>query len=186
MKYYRIVKSKLMPFCIKVFLIQTVIVLIVLFIIDYASPIAKSELISVNIVISDIHYSSRSRAGNRLYIWDNGQKYIFTPGAFSDYSCKELYDALSIGDKLNISYYEHFLSQNIIFEAKSNETIYRTYENYRKGEKLAIPLTIPLIIFVEGIFALIVYVEFDTNRDKFFKRKKKKGKTVEGSVSCKK
>lgn len=177
MKYYRIVKSKLIPFCIKVLLIQTIIVLIVLFIIDYAKPIPKSELKSANIVISDTYYPYRGRLGNQLYIWSNGQKYIFNSGSFSDYPCWKLRDTLSAGDELNILYYEHSFSKNIILEAKSNETTYRTYENYRKGEKLAIPLTIPLIIFVEGIFVLIVYVEFDTNRDKFFKRKKKKKKT---------
>ena len=169
------IKNKFILFVIKILLIQTIIVLIVIFLINYAKPVAKSELISSNIVISEIYYPfSGSKVGNQLYIWDNNKKYIFNSGSISDYSSWELYNILSIGDKLNILYYEdNITSKNIILEAKSNETTYRSYENYYKGEKWVIPLMIPLIIFVESVFALIAYVEFDLNRDKFFKRKKK-------------
>ncbi len=168
-------KKKFYSFIAIVLSIQIAIIGGLILFINLSKPVPKSKLISANIVITDTHHHSGYRGGNRFYIWANGQEYIFNSGSGSDYSCSKLNDVLSIGDTINILYYENNLtSKKIILAAKSNEKIYRTYDNYLKGEKWAVPIIIVLAIFVEVIFIAVVYLEYDLNRSEFFKRRKNK------------
>lgn len=164
----------------KALLIQSAIIIVSIIIVDGITPVEKSELIPANIVISDMrYYSGPGKSGNRLYIQAHGQEYIYARGGFSDWSCWKVYKNLSVGDELSILYANNRYWKKIIYEAKSNDTTYCSYENYLKTSKLSVPLLIFMIIGLEAPFVFFMFLSCHTK--KFFKRKKIKKKKTENS-----
>lgn len=173
-------KQVFLPFLMKALLLQSAIILVIIFFVDAAIPVERSELIPANIVISDMrYYSGPGKSGKLLYIQANGQEYVYNGGGISDWSCWKVYKNLSVGDELSILYANNCYGQKVIYETKSNDTTYCSYENYLKTSKLNVPLLVFMIIGLEAPFVFFMFLSCHTK--KFFRRKKIKKKKTENS-----
>lgn len=91
-------------------MIQFVLILVFALALNESRAIDVQQMKQVSIRVEDISYD-RSVSEYRFCIYSGTEKYVFPNlGAFSEYSNRELYNEISVGDSISLEYYE-----NIVF-----------------------------------------------------------------------
>ena len=95
------------------------------------------ETKQVDIIVKDlsVYYAMTEE---RLIVYSDTESFLFTSGyMYEDYSVNKLYKSLSKGDRISLTYYEanHFFKKtNVVVDAKTKTSIYRTFDEYNNGK----------------------------------------------------
>lgn len=183
---YSVVEKKLIRNVFISVLIQVLIIAMFFMAFNTNHPIDITDTKQTEITVDDIYYritSGRHSTTYWLIISENSTEYIFSslkPSA--EYSVNELYESISVGDRLSLRYYETFniLGKiNLIVDARTATETYRTLEEYnnsKQGVAIAVIVIFSVfeLLFCAGTF---IYFALDKNTIKSIYRKVKKVKT---------
>lgn len=182
---YSVVEKKLIRNVFISVLIQVLIIAMFFMAFNTNHPIDITDTEKTEITVDDIYYRiTRGRHSTYwLIISENSTEFIFLslePSA--EYSVNELYESISVGDRLSLRYYETFniLGKiNLIVDARTETETYRTLEEYNKSKQGVDIAVIVIFSVFELLFCAIVFISFalDKNTIKSIYRKVKKVKT---------
>lgn len=125
-------------------------------------PVDSDEIKQVDIVVEDTFYF-RFLNSYWLIVYSDSSDFLFSSGftRSKEYSVSEINKSISNGDNLSLMYYKDMTvigEMNIVVDAKSGSSVYRSIEAHNDREKTA-PL-FPVIMFpiVELIFGLYMFI----------------------------
>ncbi len=179
---YSVVEKKLIRNVFISVLIQVLIIVSFVRLFNASQPVDISDTKQVEIIVEEVYYRTRTRFEDWLFVSDNSTKYILTnPGIFPEYTVSELYELISVGDRLSLRYYETFniLGKiNLIVEACTETETYRTLEEYNKSKQgvdiaVIVIFSVFELLFCAGTF---IYFVLEKNTIKSIYRKIKKAK----------
>ena len=176
-----ILNKKLLSATLVLILLQAIIVFAFVRLLIGSQKIDISETKQVNVTVGDVYYSRVPRE-NRLVIVADGVKYLFQGRPTVDeYSVYELYNAISIGDRLSIAYYEStnifFEKVNVIVDARTENEILRSLEAYTRGRQGVPVFVVILFSVIELVLLGIVFVYVWLNYNifqKFYRNARKR------------
>ena len=126
---------------------------------------ASSRIIDINdchkekICVTNIDYQAGYRE-YKLFIYANEFRYDFPNlGIFSEYTNRELYEIINVGDVLQITYIKRqgfFCEYNLLVDVRNESKIYLDFDLYNDQKKNASEGLIVLFLLVEFVFLLIV------------------------------
>ncbi len=145
-------------------LMQILIILVFSWLLYKSKPVDLENTKQITITVDNVRYQ-RGPTEYYFIIYSDSEKYLFSNyGRFGEYSNRELYESISIGDRLTLTYYNSSSllhgNFNSVIEAQSNTEIYRSVEEYTKlTAGISTAVTIPFLI-IELVFVgvLILYV----------------------------
>ena len=162
-KYFKTKKS-LIGFIIAVILIQAGIIFFTVFMIKESKIIPKEELKSADIVVAFTEYHSgvgRFSSSPEFSVFADGKEFVFSTASGENYSFRDLNNSIFEGDELSILYCEEvsiFGTENVVVDARSGETVYRSYELYAAEDPVI--LSVNIAVMLELIFFIIVFAWF--------------------------
>jgi hypothetical protein len=171
-------EKKLLRRAIALALIQVVIVL---FFADILiRQIDENEIKHSDIVVDDV-YKYRSFRTETLMVVADSKHYLFSSRpTLKEASVNDIYESISIGDQLSLTYYEAqnmvFGKFNVVVDARSETEIYRTLEEYNRSIEGALVGVVILCLIIEMIFCVLVlgYIWINFGMFKSIYRKIKK------------
>lgn len=160
-KYFK-TKKGLIGFIIAVILIQAGIILFTIFMIKEGKNIPKEELYSADIVVEFTEYHPADRYSSPDFsLFADGKEFVFSTASGENYSFRDLNNSIFEGDELSILYYEEvtiFGTENVVVDARSGETVYRSYELYAAEDPVI--LSVNIAVMLELFFFIIVFAWF--------------------------
>ena len=153
-------KEKIRAFWVFI-LIQVIIVLLFLCLIQESQQIDINDTKQVEITVDGMR-KYRLLNEYRLIVDADSVSYMFnSPSTSEEYSVAELYESISVGDRLLLIYYEDsfwFTDVNFVVDARTETEVYRSFEENNRAKE-GLP-TILLIVFaiIELIFLGIVWI----------------------------
>ena len=180
---YSVVEKKLIRNIFIAALIQVLIIVSFVRLFNASQPVDISDTKQVEIIVEEVYYRTRTRLEDWLIVSDNSTKYILAnPGIFPEYTVSELYELISVGDRLFLRYYETFnifgKTNYFVVDARTETETYRTLEEYnnsKQGVDIAVIVIFSVfeLLFCAGTF---IYFALDKNTIKSIYRKVKKVK----------
>ena len=161
-------------------IIQLTIISLFVYVLISSLQFNENELKHIDITVDDV-YSVQIMREKRLIVISDSVKYTFRSPSFysEEYSVSKLHDAVSVGDKLSLTYCESrglWRKSNIVVEARSDTEIYRCTEGFirnRQGIPAFASIVFPITEAVfAGIVAVYVWIEIRTLRGLWRKMKK--------------
>lgn len=144
-----------------------------------SQQINENDIKQIDIIVDD-YYRYRVLKEEKLVIVADGNEYLFNShSTFSEYSVYELYNSISEGSSLSLIYYETYEISgrvNLVVDARSENRIYRTIEEYNRGKQGLPVFVVVMFSVIEIIFVgiILVYVWIEGNIFKRIFRKIKK------------
>ena len=155
-------KKSLIGFIIAVILIQVCIIFLAVFMIKDSEIIPKEELKSADIVVAFTEYREGfSHIRPKFFVFADGKEFVFNTASWAEYSCSDLNDTVLEGDELSILYYEKAAiseTENIVVDARSGETVYRSYESYAEDDPIFSAIAIAFMF--ELFFSIGIFFKF--------------------------
>lgn len=161
--------------------IQLLIVVVFVYLFNISQPININDTNKVNITVDDAYLVTRPRQTTWMVVVADSIEYVFTnSGTLEEYSTTEIYESISNGDQLSLVYYEMnvvlFGKTNIIVDAHTENTIYRSFDEYNRGRDgtsiyILITFFVIELVFV-GAFLLNVWLNHNIVKDLFRKTKR--------------
>lgn len=171
-------KKKIIRTLIVFTLIQVFIVFLFIRMLNESKPIDLQHTKQIDITVEEIMYE-RVISEYRFSICAGSAKYSFAnSGAFSEYSSRELYESISVGDQISIIYYEkrNILNKsNWVADARTEAKVYRSFEEYNKHRQGVATIAIIIFSIIELLFIGIVSIYVILNKSVFRKSQKRKG-----------
>lgn len=178
---FSVIEKRLIGILVLFLLIQFFIIHMIVYYVKNSGPVNVNDTIEVDITIENIYTVKSGKGSHYLVISSNSQFYKYRSNRSFDYTVSELYDSLSVGDRISVSYVEKdrflFGKQNVIVGARQGDTIYRTIEEYNRVNR-NIPVldiilfSIPELIFLGFVF-VYVWCNYSTIKGLYKKTKKR-------------
>ena len=164
-------------------LIQFLIILVFVRELNMSRPIKAKDTKQIDITVEDtycIRLGTRY-SENLFVVVADSEKYWFEYHRFFDkYSVDQLYQSISEGDKLHLTYYETsyilFGNVKVVVDAQTEIETYRSFESYNQAKR-GLPTLVTIIFsIIETFFAAIIllYVWLNKNTVKILCKKLKK------------
>ena len=179
---YSVVEKKLIRNVFISVLIQVLIIAMFFMAFNTSHPIDITDTKQAEITVDDTYcrFTGRRLTTTWLVISENSTEYIFSslePSA--EYSVNELYESISVGDRLSLRYYETFniLGKiNLIVDARTENETYRTLEEYNNSKQGVDIAVIIVFSVIEVLFCVVavLFFAFNKNTRKSICRKIKK------------
>lgn len=164
-------------------LIQFLIILVFVRALNMSRPIKAKDTKQIDITVEDTYCIRLGRrySENLFVVVADSKKYWFEyHRSFDKYSVDQLYQSISEGDKLHLTYYETsyivFGNVNVVVDAQTETETYRSFESYNQAKRglptlVAIVFSIIELVFV-AIVLLYVWLKKNTVRELCNKVKK--------------
>ena len=157
------------------------IVIIIFFAWSYycSAPVEIDEMKNATIIVEDVYYLSGSKISPKLFVRSNSCEYVFFN--MDNYSARELYENIKIGDKIELTYAERFSlfgQYNMVCSAYGESQTYGSLDSYLKSHVASLRFTIFVFIFIESVFVFLVVASIILFGER--KKKKKKGSISKG------
>lgn len=129
-----------------------------------SKQIGLNQTISKDIVVEETYLIHGGRIESRFIIFSDGKTFYFPNQTGQlQLSNSKLYDVISEGSLLSIIYFEKtglFGTKNWVVDARNQETVYRSIEEYNKNKIGVIPMLVVLFLVVEIIFCGVLLFDF--------------------------
>ena len=173
------VKQKFIRTIILFLFVQLLIFVAFVFIFNSSKPLDLQNKKNTEVLVEKTEYFNFREP--RFYIYSNSEKYYFpNRGVLGQYSNYELYQTISVGDKLSLTYVEQnsiFNDKKVVIEASSEMKTYFTIEEFQQlysGTEVFIVIVFS-VLEIGYISIVSVYCWF--HKDVFIKYKCKLRKT---------
>lgn len=160
-------------------MIQAVLVFFFVLLWTSSRPIDIEDAKQAAVTVEDL-FLIRAPGEDRLVVVADSTYYVFAGRARSEErSVHALYDAISRGDRLALTYYESGgvlrKEVNRVIDARTETEIYRSFEAYNRGRQSVSVFVVILYAVIETVFVGIVFVYVWIHRDqmKSIRRKAK-------------
>lgn len=147
------------------FIVQLIMLLTFVYCFVHSQPINVNNVKTINIVVEDTRIRYHARSSNQLFLYSGSERFLLTePATQEELTATELYDRVSIGDKLRISYVEIWLllygKTNLVVEAQSDAEVYRALNSYNLNKHgiSNFIIIVGILIEIVCIGIVIVYV----------------------------
>ena len=142
----------------------------------------ENNIKTITVTIEQIKKSQTffSRVDDVVMICSDSVWYQFLPVSTisnDEYGINELYEALSVGDELTIQYHELtrlFERMNYIADARSENTVYRSIDEYNIRTRDGFKEDIIAISILEGLFLLFLGIYLYVLMKEYFELRYKK------------
>ena len=155
-----------------------------------AQPVGAHDVKQIDIIVEDIIYRRiSSKTDLKLVIIADSEKYMYdTQTVFDEYSVRDLYESICVGDKLSLvckKRHTIYGRVNTIIAIRSETETYRTVEEYNSRQQ-GVPLFVVVIfsiieLFFVGIVIVYVWINYRTIKDLCKKTKKRRKKQLKCS-----
>lgn len=164
-------KKSFINFFFKIFIVEFLLVCLCTFFIYESRPVSEKEIQKVKIKVEDVKYIRIIRE-NRFIVISNSIEYQFNElGVFVEYSNRELFENIKIGDELELSYVTRYKKYNRVVAAYSKNEVYRSFESYN-SQKIPIGITIIIFSILQLIFIFFIVIHIKFNRKNFIQRRR--------------
>ena len=162
--------------------VQLLFLLLFIRIFSISQPIDISETIQIDIVVEDIRWVDRFRDNEMAVVADSTEYFFKSRATPNEPSIHELYNTISKGDKLSLTYYEsdRYLFRgktNVVVSARTETETYRSLEEFNRGRQGTGSFVIALLSAVELLFigftSFIVWCDRKTIRNAYRNAKKR-------------
>ncbi len=143
-------------------LVQLVIISFFAYAFIDSLPVDSDEIKQVDIVVEDTFYF-RFLNSYWLIVYSDSSDFLFSSGftRSKEYSVSEINKSISKGDNLSLMYYKDMTvigKMNIVVDAKSCSSVYRSIEAHNGREKTAPLFSIVMFPIVELIFGSYFFI----------------------------
>ena len=157
-------------------LTQIVILLLFLWGIYESKPVKMEDCTSEKIVVEDKEYARKLFGEYNCYVSYLKSDYVFPNlGVLGDYTSKELYEIIQIGETMEILYTKRlgiWGCQNLILDAESETGEYLDFDLYNQQKGKAFTAMIVIFSIVELIFlSVVVCILVLNTRKRIFTKK---------------
>lgn len=164
-------EKKLFRVLLALILLQSVTVFIFSHMLFESRQVNIRDTKEIDIIVDDF-YRYRVSKEAKLVIVADGNEYLFNSrSSFAEYSVDELYNSISEGSCLSLIYYETYEISgrvNLVVDARSENEIYRTIEEYNRG-KQGLPVFVVIIFFATEIVFVGIILLYVRTKCSIFK-----------------
>lgn len=129
-------------------------------------PANEKEINQVILEVEDIKYE-RVISEFRFSIISDSVEYKFhNLGESSEYSNRQLYENIKVGDELRISYVKKYGKDNRVVAASSENEIYRSIEYYNSQKRPAFIVSIAFFIITQLMLTSFIFIYVFLNHKK--------------------
>lgn len=164
--------KRFLRFAWKAVAVQIVILNVFLFILRSGEPVPYEDTRKVigTIESKEIKQKGPTSIGSRiLYVESDSVEYCFPAvvnNAFQQYSNRAIYEAISVGDEMELRYYKDrlcFGEGNFVVECIVNGVVYRSYDGYVSDSRVGrigftILFSIIEIVFLAGVSVYVFMI----------------------------
>lgn len=142
-------------------LIQSLIVLAFMSMFRASHPVNIQDTKQIDITVEDTYYISIPKHSQLVVVATSGKYSFVNYSRFDEYSANEIYESISKGDKLSLTYYEGYSivgKINRVVAAQTENETYRSLQGYIRGHQ-GLPAIIVLIFsIIEFVFIGLVLI----------------------------
>ena len=159
---FSLVEKRLFRIVIVLAFIQVLLIFIFVYMLIHSQQLDIKQTKQISIDVDDMYYYRTAKEYKLLVVADS--KYYLFAGrsTFKERSVHDIYESISIGDQLSLTYYESnsiiWGQVNIVVDANSETETYRTLEEYNRGREGLPVFVVVLCSIIELIFAGVVFI----------------------------
>ncbi len=161
---------------IKIFVIQLIILSFAFVLYNVSKPHDPAELTTVFVTVESTDLYTNYSKNSIFVVKSNSTRYFFSSRRQGELSNYELYEEISPGDYLSITYYK-FNNKFWVIDSRNDTKIYRSLDVANKELQQGLKSSIAFIVFVEIVYLILVILYLKIIIKPYHRKKKTHKKT---------